>query len=64
MKYTRFEELPVWNDAIDLAVRGFTLTALLLSGITEIFAIKLSAPRCQSQTISLKVLKGELHKKL
>jgi four helix bundle protein len=28
MKYTRFEELPVWNDAIDLAVRVFTLTAL------------------------------------
>lgn len=28
MKYTRFEELPVWNDAIDLAVRAFTLTAL------------------------------------
>jgi len=26
MKYSRFEELPVWKDAIDLAVRIFTLT--------------------------------------
>lgn len=28
MKYSRFEELPVWNDAIELAVRVFALTAL------------------------------------
>lgn len=28
MKYSRFEELPVWKDAIDLAVRVFALTAL------------------------------------
>ena len=28
MKYSRFEELPVWKDAIELAVRVFTLTAL------------------------------------
>jgi hypothetical protein len=28
MKYSRFEELPVWNDAIELSVRVFTLTAL------------------------------------
>ena len=28
MKYSRFEELPVWKDAIDLAVRVFKLTAL------------------------------------
>ena len=27
MKYTRFEDLPVWKDAIDLAVRTFALTA-------------------------------------
>jgi four helix bundle protein len=27
MKYTRFEELPVWRDAIELAVRVFALTA-------------------------------------
>ena len=27
MKYNRFEELPVWNDAIALAVRTFALTA-------------------------------------
>ena len=27
MKYSRFEELPVWKDAIDLAVRVFALTA-------------------------------------
>jgi four helix bundle protein len=27
MKYTRFEELPVWQDAIELAVRVFALTA-------------------------------------
>jgi four helix bundle protein len=27
MKYTRFEDLPVWKDAIDLAVRIFALTA-------------------------------------
>lgn len=26
MKYNRFEELPVWNDAISLAVTVFTLT--------------------------------------
>jgi len=26
MKYTRFEELPVWRDAIELAVRVFDLT--------------------------------------
>ena len=26
MKYTRFEELPVWQDAIELAVRIFTFT--------------------------------------
>lgn len=27
MKYSRFEELPVWRDAIELAVRVFALTA-------------------------------------
>ena len=27
MKYNRFEELPVWKDAIELAVRIFDLTA-------------------------------------
>lgn len=27
MKYSRFEELPVWKDAIELAVRIFELTA-------------------------------------
>ena len=26
MKYSRFEELPVWKDAIELAVRVFALT--------------------------------------
>jgi four helix bundle protein len=26
MKYSRFEELPVWKDAIELAVRVFELT--------------------------------------
>ena len=26
MKYKRFEELPVWKDAIELAVRTFALT--------------------------------------
>ena len=27
MKYIRFEDLPVWKDAIELAVRSFALTA-------------------------------------
>ncbi len=27
MKYTRFEDLPVWKDAIELAVRTFALSA-------------------------------------
>jgi four helix bundle protein len=27
MKYNRFEELPVWNDAIGLAVRAYKLTS-------------------------------------
>ena len=27
MKYTRFEELPVWNAAIELAIRAFKLTS-------------------------------------
>jgi len=27
MKYSRFEDLPVWNDAIDLAVRVYALTS-------------------------------------
>ena len=27
MKYKRFEDLPVWKDAIELAVRVFDLTA-------------------------------------
>jgi four helix bundle protein len=27
MKYNRFEELPVWQDAIELAIRIFDLTA-------------------------------------
>ena len=27
MKYSRFEELPVWKDAIELAVRIFELTS-------------------------------------
>jgi len=27
MKYNRFEELPVWQDAIELAIRVFALTA-------------------------------------
>ncbi|HKY26727.1 MAG TPA: four helix bundle protein [Pyrinomonadaceae bacterium] len=28
MKYSRFEELPVWKDAIELAVRVFALTSM------------------------------------
>ena len=28
MKYSRFEELPVWKDAIELAVRIFAMTTL------------------------------------
>ncbi len=28
MKYNRFEELPVWKDAIELAIGVFTLTSL------------------------------------
>ena len=28
MRYKRFEELPVWNDAIDLAVEVYALTSL------------------------------------
>lgn len=27
MKYTRFEELPVWKDAVDLARRMYDFTA-------------------------------------
>lgn len=27
MKYNRFEELPVWTDAIELAVNVFVLTS-------------------------------------
>src|SRR5882762_5445923 len=27
MRYKRFEDLPVWNDAIELAVRGYALTS-------------------------------------
>ena len=27
MKYNRFEELPVWQDAIELAIRVLALTA-------------------------------------
>jgi four helix bundle protein len=27
VKYTRFEELPVWNAAIELAIRAFKLTS-------------------------------------
>ena len=27
MRYKRFEELPVWNEAIDLAVKVYTLTS-------------------------------------
>ena len=27
MKYNRFEELPVWKDAIELAVKVFALTS-------------------------------------
>lgn len=26
MRYTRFEDLPVWNTAIELAVQAYTLT--------------------------------------
>src|SRR5437764_8583490 len=29
MRYTRFEDLPVWNTAIDLAVQVYTLTERL-----------------------------------
>jgi four helix bundle protein len=29
MKYRRFEDLPVWNDAIDLAVQVYALTSKL-----------------------------------
>src|SRR6476620_3386649 len=28
MKYRRFEELPVWREAVELAVRTFALTAM------------------------------------
>jgi len=35
MKYTRFEDLPVWKDAIDLAVRTFALTTRPASAVTQ-----------------------------
>jgi len=36
MKYKRFEDLPVWQDAIELAVRIFALTARPNSRVADL----------------------------
>ena len=54
MKYKRFEDLPVWQDAIELAVRIFALTARPNFKGYGGLRIKLNGPLFRSQTTSLK----------
>ncbi len=62
MKYSRFEELPVRQDAIELAVRVFELTAATgFQALPRACEISLSGLRCRSQTTSRKALKEEPH---
>ena len=58
MKYNRFEELPIWKDAIKLAVKVFALTARRNPGATGVFEIKLSGQRYPYRIILLKDLNG------
>ena len=58
MKYKRFEDLPVWKDAIELAVRTFALTAKHAFVDMRARAINLRMQSCPSQTISQKDSSG------
>ena len=53
----RFEELPVWQDAIELAVRIFELTAHQNSKVTSRSKIKSNELASQFPITSLRVLK-------
>lgn len=56
MKYKRFEELPVWKDAIELAVRTFDLTGRQVFEDTLVHGINLRTQSFPSQTILLRDL--------
>jgi hypothetical protein len=60
MKYSRFEELPVWKDAIELAVRIFALTAKpYFRGHSGLSAVNSRTRLFQSRIIPQKDLSAE-----
>lgn len=58
MKYSRFEELPVWKAAIELAVHVFALTAKPNFKGRFSLRIRLNGPLFQFRTILLKASSG------
>ena len=60
MRYTRFEDFPVWNNAIELAVAVYSLTIAPVSDAAVASEIKLSVPRFPFRIISPKVLNAAL----
>jgi hypothetical protein len=52
MKYSRFEELPVWKDAIELAVKIYEFTIARHSKVATVLKIRLSALPFRSPTTS------------
>ena len=59
MKYKRFEELPVWKDAIELAVRVFRFTADHIQGRYSLEDQMERAAVFRFRTTSLKALNEE-----
>jgi hypothetical protein len=56
MKYNRFEDLPVWQDAIELAVRFMSSPREFNSDVDTVCAINLNEPLFLSQTTLQRVL--------
>lgn len=59
MKYSTFEELPVWNAAIEFALRCLNSQADQIFEVLVTQRISLNAPRYRSQTILRKALSVE-----
>ena len=64
MKYRSFEEVPVWRDALELAILIFELTSQAASKATIASRINWNEPVFRSQTTLLKDLNAAQPRKL
>jgi len=62
MTYERFEDLPVWKSAIELAEKVYALTEKLHSVVNTASKTNWKEQLCPSQIISLKDSREERHR--